>query len=447
MLTAEENDLLCRVEGEAPMGQLMRRHWTPICLIEEVAEPDGTPVKARIFGEDLVVFRDTEGRVGVMDEYCPHRRASLVFGRNEESGLRCLYHGWKMDVHGNVLEMVSEPAASGLAQKTKHLAYPTHEWGGFVWAYMGPPETRTEFQPPAFAPTADTRVTIAKAIIPCNWAQILEGAIDSAHSSSLHSSDMVPARVSSAQANGANWLRPSTDKAPRMQVERGSYGFRYAALRRPIMNAAANEYVRSTVFVAPATALIPPNNLYNVANINVPVDDTNTAFYFIAWGHSDHTPDAATWRKFLGQEVGVDLDEDYKPLRNRANKFWQDRAAMKAGNFTGITGFPNQDIAMWLTMGPIANRSHERLGASDMAVVEFRKQMLEAVQAFQQGQPAIGTGALRIPPTVCSFQAIVPKTTDWRAFQASYVWAQEGPALEPSYSTGPAAPAEASTAS
>ena len=440
MLTAEENDLLCRVEGQAPMGQLMRRHWTPICLIEEVSEPDGAPVKARVFGEDLVVFRDTNGRVGVMDEYCPHRRVSLVFGRNENCGLRCLYHGWKMDVDGNVVEMVSEPAASGMAQKTKHLAYPTQEWGGFVWAYMGPAETRPAFEPPAWAPTADARVTIAKAIIPCNWAQILEGAIDSAHSSSLHSSDMVPARVEGAQATDTTWLRPSTDKAPRMQVERGGYGFRYAAIRRPIMNAAANDYVRSTVFVAPATALIPPNNLYNVANINVPMDDTHTAFYFMAWGHPDQTPDTDTWRKFLGQQLGTDLAPGYVPLRNRSNMFWQDRTAMKAGNFTGISGFPNQDIAMWVTMGPIADRTHERLGASDIAVVEFRKQMLDAVRAFQAGAPAIGTGEARIPSSVVAFQAIVPKTTDWRAYQAHYVWNASEPALEPSYSTN--APAE-----
>ena len=435
MLTTEENDLLCRVQGQAPMGQLMRRHWTPVCLIEEVSEPDGTPVKAQVFGEDLVVFRDTKGRVGVMDEYCPHRRVSLVFGRNEDCGLRCLYHGWKMDVEGNVLEMVSEPAASGMAQKVKHLAYPTKEWGGFVWAYMGPPETQTEFEPPAWAPTADTRVTIAKAIIPCNWAQILEGAIDSAHSSSLHSSDMVPARVDGAEATDTNWLRPSTDKAPRMQVERGTYGFRYAAIRRPIKNAAVNDYVRSTVFVAPATALIPPNNLYNVGNINVPMDDTNTAFYFIAWGHPSQTPDTAAWRKFLGQQVGIDLDEKYRPLRNRENFYWQDRVAMKAGNFTGITGFPNQDIAMWVTMGPIADRTHDRLGASDLAVVEFRKQMLEAVRAFQDGAPAIGTGNASIPSSICAFQAIVPKTTDWRSYEASYVWDSVEPALEPSYST------------
>jgi phthalate 4,5-dioxygenase oxygenase subunit len=440
MLTREENDLLCRVEGDAPMGQLMRRHWTPVCLIEEVAEPDGTPVKARLFGEDLVVFRDSDGRVGVLEEQCPHRRASLVLGRNENNGLRCLYHGWKMDVSGHVVEMVSEPAASSLAEKIRHVAYPVKEWGGVVWTYMGPQEAVPEFIPPAWAPTADTAVSIAKVLIPCNWAQVLEGAIDSAHSSSLHSSDMVPARVGSAEANDKNWLRPSTDKAPRMQVQRTSYGFRYAAIRRPITNAAANEYIRATIFVAPATVLIPPNNLYNVANINVPMDDTNTAFYFIGWGHPAQTPETETWRKFLGQRVGVDLDAQYRPLRNRDNNFWQDRQAMKAGNFTGIVGFPNQDLAMWVTMGGIANRTHERLGASDLAVVEFRRQMLDALQAFGKGETPIGTGELHIPADVCSFQAIIPKEIDWRSYPARYIWEntpadRNAPALEPSYST------------
>ncbi len=434
MVTQEQNNLLCRVEGAAPMGQLMRRHWTPVCLLEEVAERDGVPVSVQVFGEKLVAFRDTDGRVGLMDESCPHRHASLLLGRNEEGGLRCLYHGWKFDVHGNVLEMASEPASSGLCEKVKHLAFPTQEWAGMVWAYLGPRDSMPAFTPPAWAPTADARVSIAKAVIPCNWAQVMEGAIDSAHSSSLHSSDMVPARVEGAQATTELWLRPSTDKAPRMQVALTSYGFRYAALRRPITNATANDYVRSTVFVAPFSALIPPNNLYNVANVNVPMDDTRTAFYFIAWGLPANTPDTETWRKFLGQRLGVDLSKNYEPLRNRGNVFWQDRDAMKADNFTGITGFPNQDLAMWVTMGPIADRTTERLGASDLAVVEFRKLMLDALEKFQHGEPAIGTGAQMIPREVCAFQAIVPKTTDWRAFPAIPVWEESAAALEPSYS-------------
>lgn len=432
-MTHEENELLCRVVGDAPMGQLMRRHWMPVCLIEEVAEPDGAPVQAKVLGESLVVFRDSEGRVGVLAEGCPHRGASLVYGRNELGGLRCLYHGWKMDVGGTVLEMVSEPPARNAASRRTHKVYPVKEWGGMVWSYFGPADTVPEFVPPPWAPTADTSVAIAKAIIPCNWAQILEGAIDSAHSSSLHSSDMVPASVKGAEATASNWLRPSTDKAPRMQVQRCDYGFRYAAIRIPSYDADTHNYVRSTVFVAPATALIPPNNLYNVANVNVPMDDGTTAFYFLAWGESSKVPETETWRKFLGQRVGVDLDEYYRPLRNKDNRFWQDRAAMKAGNFTGITGFPNQDIAMWVTMGEIADRTADKLGASDVAIAEFRRQMLDAVRAFQAGETAIGTGPKAIPKEICSFQAVIPKSVDWRDYRAHYVWKDEEPVLEASY--------------
>jgi phthalate 4,5-dioxygenase oxygenase subunit len=421
MITPEENELLCRVEGDAPMGQLMRRQWLAICLVEQVSEPDGTPIKARILGEDLVVFRDTLGRVGVMDEYCPHRKASLVFGRNEDCGLRCLYHGWKMDVVGNVVDMASEPQGSGLVQKVKHKAYPVKEWAGFVWAYMGPPEHQPEFVPPPWAPHEHTRLAVAKIIIPCNWAQILEGQIDSAHSSSLHSSDMVPARVDGAKATDTQWLRPSTDKSPRMQVERTPYGFRYAAIRRPIKDAPTHDYIRSTVFVAPSSALIPPNDQYNVANMNVPVDDHHTAFHFMAWGSPGTTPDNASWRAFLHTEVGPDLDEQFHPKRTHANFFGQDRAAMKAGNFTGIQGIPNQDMAMWVSMGPIVDRTNDRLGASDMAIVEFRQCMLKALRDFMVGALPIGSGTNSIPREVCSYQAIVPKTTDWRSFPAQPV--------------------------
>jgi phthalate 4,5-dioxygenase oxygenase subunit len=416
MLTAEENDLLCRVEGAAPMGQIFRRHWIPACLIEEVAEADGTPIHIRLLGEDLVVFRDSEGRVGVLDEHCPHRRASLAMGRNEEGGLRCLYHGWKMDVHGNVLEMASEPASSALCEKVKHKAYPTREWGGFVWAYMGPAGDMAEFEPPAFAPTERSQVSIVKVQVACNWAQILEGAIDSAHSSSLHSTDMPPARVDGAKATGNVWPRPSTDKAPRLQAQQTSFGFRYAAIRRPIANSATHEYIRTTLFIAPFTVLIPPNNLYNLAILHVPQDDTHTYFYFVAWNEADKPGiDPEAWRKFCGAQVGVDLDSKFRKLRTRDNDYLQDRQAMKLGDFTGIRGIPMQDMAMWETMGAIADRSCERLGASDLAIVEFRRIMVEAARAFVAGSPAIGTREAAGSRTrLSSFEGIVPKGADWR---------------------------------
>jgi len=415
MLTREDNDLLCRVEGDAPMGRLMRRHWMPACLSEEVADPDGAPVRARLFGEDLVVWRDTSGRLAVMDEHCPHRRASLVLGRNEECGLRCLYHGWKVDVEGNVLEMPSEPAASALKAKVKHKTYPSREAAGFVWTYMGPPEEIPEFEAPAFAPTPGTRASIVKVVVDANWAQVLEGAIDSAHSSSLHSTDMPPAKVDGAQATGTHWPRPSTDKAPRLVLDQTSFGFRYAAIRRPITNSATHDYVRISLFLAPSTVVIPPNNLYRLANVNVPMDDTHTMFHFIAFGDGDGVPSNAEWRAFCGATPGVDLDMNWRKRRTRENSFLQDRAAMKAGDFTGIRGIPMQDLSMWETMGPIADRSRERLGASDLAIVEFRRIMVEAVRAFDAGAPAIGTKERTIAyAKLRSFEGIVPRTTDWK---------------------------------
>jgi phthalate 4,5-dioxygenase oxygenase subunit len=361
-----------------------------------------------------VVFRDTDGRLGVLDEYCPHRRVSLAFGRNEECGLRCLYHGWKMDVDGNVVEMASEPADSGFAGKVKHKAYPAREAGGFVWTYMGPAATMPEFEQPAWAPTPETQVSIVKIHVACNWAQILEGQIDSAHSSSLHSSDMRPARVDGAKAADTHWLRPSTDKAPRLQVERTSYGFHYAAIRRPIVNAATHDYVRKTVYIAPFTALIPPNNAYNVTSVIVPVDDENTVFHFIAWSHAGNI-DQEAWRKFNVAQPGIDLDHGFRNLRTRANNYLQDRNAMRLGNFTGIQGIPNQDIAMWETMGKIADRTRERVGASDLAVVEFRRLMVEAARAMRDGGPALGTTAPHVPhATISAFEGVVAKNANWR---------------------------------
>ena len=212
------------------------------------------------------------------------------------------------------------------------------------------------------------KYAIVKMHAACNWAQVLEGSIDSAHSSSLHSTDMPPARVDGAKATETALPRPSTDKAPRLQLAHTPFGFHYAAIRRPIVNSATHDYIRVSLFVAPFTVLIPPNNMYNLANVNVPRDDTHTTFYFIAWSDTGPGIDVESWRKFCGAEPGVDLDAQYRKRRHRGNNFLQDREAMRSGDWTGIRGIPMQDMAMWETMGPIAERSLERLGASDLAI-------------------------------------------------------------------------------
>ena len=417
MLTREQNDLLCRVEGTAPMGGIMRRHWLPVCLSEEVAEKDGAPVKSRLVGEDLVVFRDSNGRLGVLDEFCPHRGASLVFGRNEECGLRCLYHGWKFDVDGNILEMSAEPDGAALKQSLKQRAYPVREAGGFVWAWLGPKEEMREFEPPAWAPKPGIKYAIVKMHAACNWAQVLEGSIDSAHSSSLHSTNMPAAEdVYGSTATDDAWYRPSNDKAPKMQFEPTSYGFRYAALRKPIRDPEKNIYVRTTLFLAPFTVLIPPNNQYNLAQMLVPIDDVNTMFYWIAW-HPDPAKGITQekWRRFCAATVGEDLNPDFTKKRTLQNLYMQDRAAMKAGDFTGIKGIPTQDMAMWESMGPIADRTRDHPGSSDMAVVQFRRMMLAATKKFHESGAVIGAGEGRTPYVhLSSFEGVVPKTTDWK---------------------------------
>jgi phthalate 4,5-dioxygenase oxygenase subunit len=445
LLTPEEDQLLCRVEGRAPMGQLMRRHWIPACLSEQVPEPDGAPAPVRVLGENLVVWRDSDGRVGLMDRQCPHRRASLVLARNEQRGLRCLYHGWKLDVEGRVLEMPSEPPESALLEKARHPAYPTHEHGGFVWAYMGPRGSMPAFEAPAFAPTAKAKVSVIAIQVEANWAQVLEGALDSAHSSTLHSSNIVPARSASTTRQGERYGRPSDDKAPRIQIQPTGYGFKYAALRRPIVDAATHEYVRTTLYVAPFTALIPPNDRYGISIVSVPVDDTHAMFYLIAWTDPAAGVDLPgiaqeDWRRQGGAQVGVDVDGRYRKIRTLENNYLQDREAMKNGDFTGIRGVPNQDVAMVESMGPIVDRTRERLGASDQAIIEFRRTMVEAARRFADGGPVIGTrefAAHAQKPYVQqallrAFEGILPKDTEWRVLDTA------GAQRAPSQSSRPA---------
>jgi phthalate 4,5-dioxygenase oxygenase subunit len=394
------------------MGVVMRRHWLPACMSEEL-ETDGAPRRVRLLGERMVAFRDSAGRPGVLDEQCPHRRASLVFGRNEECGLRCLYHGWKFDVDGNAVDLSSEPADAKLRQSMRTRAYPVREAAGFVWVWMGDPATPAPFEPPVWAAAPDDKIAIVKMHGACNWAQVLEGAIDSAHSSSLHSTNMPTAtEVSSSTATDTQWLRPSADKSPRLQIERMPYGFRYAAIRRPIENAEAQDYVRTTLYIAPFTVMIPPTDQYKLIQMLVPIDDVNTMFYWIAW-HETAGISPAAWRAFCGAVPGVDVDPvTFEKTRNAGNDYLQDRAAMQAGDFTGIEGIPAQDMAMWESMGPIADRSHDKLGSSDRAIVEFRKIALAMARAAADGAPpATRTFAAS---DMQSFEGMVSKTQDWR---------------------------------
>jgi phthalate 4,5-dioxygenase oxygenase subunit len=280
---------------------------------------------------------------------------------------------------------------------------------------MGSKDDMRGFAPPAWAPKSGIRYAIVKMRTECNWAQVLEGSIDSAHSSSLHSTNMPAAEVEGSTATGSAWLRPSTDKAPRLQFEATSYGFRYAALRKPIRNADTHQYVRTTLFIAPFTVLIPPNDQYNLAQMLVPIDDVNTMFYWIAW-HPDPAKGISqqAWRRFCAAEVGVDLDANYRKKCNLQNNYLQDREAMKRGDWTGITGIPAQDMAMWESMGPITERSEDHFGSSDLAVAQFRRMMVAAAKKFRDGGPAIGADSDIVYTNLASYEGVVPQSVDWR---------------------------------
>src|SRR5665213_1746236 len=220
MLTVAENERITRVGAGTPGGTLFRRYWLPAALAEELPERDGTPIRVRLLGEKLVAFRDSDGVVGLMEDACPHRRAPMFFGRNEECGLRCVYHGWKFDRHGACTDMPSEPADSLFKKKVTVTAYPTHEAGGVVWTYMGPPEKQPSPPDYEWLRAPSTHRYVSKTFEACNYMQAMEGGLDTAHSSFVHNETIA----------STEWFR-SKDGAPRIDVEKTDYGYTYVSTR------------------------------------------------------------------------------------------------------------------------------------------------------------------------------------------------------------------------
>jgi phthalate 4,5-dioxygenase len=412
MLTQEENELLTRVDGAAPMGQMMRRYWLPAATSEEVAERDGTPVRVRMFGEDLVLFRDTDGRIGLIEEACAHRLASLALGRNEECGLRCVYHGWKFDVTGACVDMPTDPESFGYRDRVRLTSYPVREAGGLVWAYLGPQGSEPPF--PAYDWTqlpAEQRF-ILKLGERANYLQAIEGAVDSAHSWFLH------------RGSTKHWGRRiavSADLSPKLEAEDTNYGFRYAAIRRPNENADSEKYVRVTLFIVPTTSFIPrPLDLDQAAQIqiHVPVDDRHTMFYGIFFSQNGLPVETDELRESMRGRRGVDIDDRYFSFDHAGNMWHQDRAAMKAGSWIGISGFPHQDIAVQESMGPIVNRTREHLGVSDVGIIRMRRRLLEAVDRFQQGKPLIGRDVAVPFEQLRSEQSVIPIDRPWQTVGA-----------------------------
>ncbi len=418
MLLREENELLCRITGDAAMGRMFRRYWLPAVQSADL-DAGGAPRRVRMLGEDLVAFRAADGSVGLLDENCPHRGASLVLARNVDCALQCLYHGWKIAPSGRILETPAEPDDSPIRQKICARSYPVYEAGGVVWTYLGPPGLEPpRLDLPVTCVPAEN-VVVLQVQLACNWAQGLEGAIDSAHSNYLHANAIRPAKTGERSLLREDELaidRPSNDGRPRMECENTAYGFRYAALREPIVDPEHYQYVRATLFVAPCYAMFPPPQGLVTMQAFVPVDDEHTMLYFFQAGPEPVSPESRLARQTrAGFRPGVDVDAEYRNIRNRANNWLQDREAMRQGSFSGISGVNTEDQAVQEAMGTIYDRTKEHLGTSDIAVIRYRRLMLDAVRAFtEHGAPPLGLAEPVRYRDLAAIEKMLPRERSWR---------------------------------
>jgi len=414
MLTHEENELVTRTGPGTPMGDVMRRYWIPALMSWEVPEPDCPPVQVQLLGERLVAFRDTQGRIGLLEEFCPHRRVSLWLGRNEESGLRCVYHGWKFDVAGTCVDQMNEPAECSFAQKIHIQAYPTVEQGGVIWAYMGAQEKMPP--PPSFEWTQmpESHRHVSKVWEECNWLQALEGGIDTSHAPILHRAISTTVTRAGIPLSGP-FVRGG---APTLEVDVTDYGYRYAGIR-PLED--GKTYVRAYHFVMPFTQIRPQQ--FRIPGMDerskiaghfwVPIDDANCMVWNWAYSFGDE-PLTEEDRMERGSGNGPDhVDQKtFRSLRHKGNNWLIDRQVQKTETFTGIDGINTQDRAIQESMGSIVDRSQEHLGPADRAIIVARRLLLQAVKTVREGGDPLGTDTSYYQAR--AIEQVLPKGVAWR---------------------------------
>ena len=415
MVSYADNDVLTRTDAGTPMGETMRRYWMPALLSAEIPDPDCPPVRVRLLGESLVAFRDTQGRIGLMEEFCPHRLASLFLGRNEECGLRCVYHGWKFDVEGRCLDMMNEPSDSDFKDEIRTTAYPTIEQGGVVWTYMGPPEQRPADPNFEWTQVPVTHRRVSKVRQDCNWLQGLEGGIDTAHAPILHRT-ITPDTKRAGIGIASDMV---SSGAPTVDVELTDYGYRYAGIRS--LGERGN-YVRAYHYILPFHQLRPRQRGYNgqagrptiAGHMWVPMDDANVMIYNWVYSFGEEGIDDQQWLEIeRGYGRGPEhLLPDFRSVGNRSNDWLIDRQVQRSETFTGIEGINAQDVAVQESMGPIVDRSRENLARSDMAIVQARRLLLQATQTVADGGDPPG-----LAPSYCNARAIeqvLPGDADWQ---------------------------------
>ena len=386
MLSSADNELFTRTGLQTPMGSLFRRFWMPVCLSEEIAEADQPPQKVTVLGESLLLFRQTDGRIGLVEPHCPHRGAGLYWGRNEECGLRCVYHGWKFTANGDCVDipnMAQGKQRDAMMASVKLHSYPVCEAGNIVWAYLGPGESPPmhEFE---FCDVPANARYVSKKLQECNWAQAVEGGIDTAHFSFVHKNLPGSSIREVYEDDRARWI--NDDGAPRYEILEHTAGMSMAGERRAD---ADNSYWRIAQFMLPCHSLAPgamPGETFTGQSF-VPIDDLSCWIYTYAWNPERPLSDEELERYRGGRSVHAMVDENYVPLRNRSNEYLIDRQMQKTGNFTGITGLSEQDAAVQDSQGRIASRAREALVPSDIGVVKFRRLMIELARSLQAGKP------------------------------------------------------------
>ena len=381
MISQEQNDLLTQTAPGTPMGALFRRYWIPLLLSTELPEPDCAQIQVKVLSEQLLAFRDTQGRVGLISEFCAHRRVSLWYGRNEEGGIRCAYHGWKYDVTGQCLEVPSESAERGFAQRVKLQSYPCVERGGVIWTYMGPPEHKPSFPDFEWMAVPQAQRYVNKRWQESNYLQSMEGGIDGAHVSWLHSGAMEhePMRAGS---KGAQYQK---DTKPKIEVMNSPTGLLIGARR----NAEAGQhYWRVTQWILPWYTMIPPYGDHALhGHAWVPIDEHNC----FVWTLTHHPTRALTTEEHTAMSDGKGLYPElipgsFHPAQNRQNSFGMDRAAQKAGiYYSGIPGIAMQDASLQESAGAIVDRSREMLVSSDNAIIMARNRLMKCALALEQG--------------------------------------------------------------
>ena len=392
MLTKEENEKLTRVEGSAPMGQLVRRFWMPFLLASDLPTPDCDPVRVRLLGEDLLAFRDTSGSVGLIDPLCAHRCADLFYGRNEEGGIRCIYHGWKFDVTGQCLDAPTEPKDSNFRLTVRLKSYPVAEQGGVLWTYMGPPALKPALPDFEFLHVPDGHLYASWSTQACNFAQAIEGGIDTAHSIFLHSTleshrKLEEWKRSNAIANGSGSIPQgrfrNRDNPPLLHAVDTDFG---VLVGGRYVSGEAEDYWRFNLFMMPFYTAPPGGASSKLVHAFVPVDDVTTARWSFSYNLDQPFPFRDIMAMRGGSGVHVELvPGTHNPLRTRANNYLIDRQEQRTLSFTGIAGIGEQDFAVQEGMGTIVDRRRERLGVSDGGIMQMRRRLLKAADDLEEG--------------------------------------------------------------